>query len=457
MKQRILIVDDDDGFCQTVSDILSDLGYEPTYKTNPVEALEHLEVHGADLILLDIQMPQMDGREALSRIVERWPHIPVIVITGQAYNVPVAIEVSKKGSYNFLGKPIDIVQLTEYVTQALGSSNGSKVTDQIETVMRETGFVSVSSQIIDLLSRAERAAQTTVPILITGESGVGKEMMARAIHRMSPRRDAPFVAVDCGVLAETLLEAELFGHVKGSFTGADRDKDGFFTIANHGTIFLDEITNTTPQFQQKLLQVLNSSRFRRVGGISEIEADVRVISATNKNLRECIAQKTFREDLYYRLNGYATHLPPLRERREDIPVLAKHLLTRAIIDHRLQQHYFSPAALELLQRQEWHGNVRELASVVTKLGIFAEAEEIPVSTVAHALRAEHQDDQVYEPDNRPLMEQVEEFEKRLILEALRDNGGNQTRAAEQLGLERTNLIKKMRKHGLTKDNISNNF
>jgi two-component system, NtrC family, response regulator len=454
MKQRILIVDDDLEFCQTVSDILGDLGYDPVYRTNPIEAIEYLEMQGAELVLLDIQMPQMDGREALSRIVEKFPHVPVIIITGQAYNVPVAIEASKKGSFAFLGKPIDLVQLVESVKKALPPADTRMLSAKIENVMREIGFVSVSRQILDLLIQADKAARTTVRILITGESGVGKEMMAQAIHRMSERSTAQFLTLDCGALSETLLESELFGHMKGAFTSADREKQGLFEIANRGTLFLDEITNTTLQFQQKLLQVLNSKKIRRVGGTQDINVDARVISATNKNIHECVQKDSFRQDLYFRIAEYSIHIPPLRERPEDIPPLAKHLLARAISEHGLQPHYFSPAALDLLSRQQWRGNVRELASMVTNLGIFAESEEIDVHTVAHALRAVSQGEDVYVPDKRPLMEQVEDFEKRLIIEALKVSSGNQTKAASQLGVERTNLIKKMRKHGLSKDDLA---
>jgi DNA-binding NtrC family response regulator len=453
-KNKILIVDDEEEFCQTVAEILQHVGYDTVYKTNPVEALEYLGIQTVDLVLLDIQMPQMDGRDLLLRIVDEWPEIPVIIVTGQAYTVPVAIETSKKGSFAFLGKPIEIVQLKESVRQALESSHPKGITPGIEEVMKEVGIVSVSRQILMIMSMAEKVAKTTVPVLITGESGVGKEMLARSIHWLSQRRSASFVSIDCGTLSESLLESELFGHVRGSFTGADRDKPGLFEIANGGTIFLDEITNTTTQFQQKLLQVLNSAKFRRVGDTREKEVDVRVISATNRNLMQCIGEGAFREDLYYRLNKYNLHIPPLRERTEDIPLLAKYLLTRACAEHTLMKHYFSPAAQELLQKQEWRGNVRELDSVVTKLAIFAEAEEIDVHTVAHALTAEYQNQSVYIRDNRPLMDQVEEFEKKLILEALKANAGNQTKAAQALGVERTNFVKKMRKHGLEKGDYS---
>ncbi len=452
-KPIILIVDDEEDFCQTVSDILTHSGYRTVVKQNPVEALELLHVQSIDLVLLDILMPQMDGRQVLTEIVQNWPEIPVIMITGQAYNVPVAIETAKKGSYSFLAKPIDLVQLKESVKQAIESKRPKVVSSTIEEVMREVGIVSASKAIEQIMGMAEKVAKTTVPVLITGESGVGKEVLARAIHAMSPRRERPFVSVDCGTLTETLLESELFGHVKGSFTGAMADKKGLFEIADGGTIFLDEIGNTNVNFQQKLLQVLNSGKVRRVGDPQDRDVDVRVISATNKHLLHLIHDGSFRDDLFYRLNKYDIHVPPLRERRDDIAPLVRHLLTKACKEHDLQHHFFSPAALELLTKQDWRGNVRELDSVVTKLAIFAEADEIDVHTVAHALKAETQGQRAFKIDTRPLMDQVEEFEKKLIIEALRANNGNQTRASEQLGVERTNFVKKMRKHNLNKEDF----
>ena len=452
-KHTILIVDDDEEFCESVSEILIHMGFETIVKTNPVDALNIMEIQSIDLVLLDIQMPQMDGREVLLQIVQTHPEIPVIMITGQAYTIPVAIETSKKGSFAFLSKPIDLVQLKESVRQALDSQQPKATSATIEEVMKEIPIISVCKQIQRIMQDAEKVAKTIVPVLITGESGVGKEVLARAIHRLSARRDAAFVSVDCGTLTETLLESELFGHVKGSFTGAVTEKKGLFETADGGTIFLDEIANTSIQFQQKLLQVLNSGKVRRVGETKEKGVDVRVISATNRNLNQSMASGEFRDDLFYRLNRYNIHIPSLRERIEDIPVLANYLLRRAASEHGLMKHYFSPAALELLQKQEWRGNVRELDNVVTKLGIFAEAAEIDVHTVAHALKAEYQNQSVYIRDNRPLMDQVEEFEKKLIIESLTANGGNQTKASQQLGVERTNFVKKMRKHGLIKEDF----
>jgi DNA-binding NtrC family response regulator len=453
-KPTILIVDDEEDFCQTVSDILEHSGYHTIVKQNPVEALELLQVQHVDLVLLDILMPQMDGRQVLTEVVQSHPEIPVIMITGQAYNVPVAIETAKKGSFSFLAKPIDLVQLKESVKMALDSKRPKVISTSIEEVMKEIGIVSASKSIEQIMGMAEKVAKTTVSVFITGESGVGKEVLARSIHKLSMRRDKPFVAVDCGTLTETLLESELFGHVKGSFTGAHTDKKGLFEIADGGTIFLDEIGNTTVTFHQKLLLVLNNGKVRRVGDTQEKDIDVRVISATNKNVPELIERGEFRDDLYFRLNKFAIHIPPLRERSEDIPPLIRHLLTKACKEHALQNHFFSPAALDLMTKQDWRGNVRELDSVVTKLAIFAESEEIDVHTVAHALKAEVQGQRGYQIDDRPLMEQVEDFEKKLIIEALRANGGNQTRAAEQLGVERTNFVKKMRKHILRKEDFA---
>lgn len=453
-KATILIVDDEEVFCESVSGILRHLGYNTVVRNNPVEAIDYLHVHSVDLVLLDILMPQMDGREVLSTIVQNWPEIPVVMVSGQAYGVPVAMEVARKGSQQFLSKPIDLPTLKETVASALDQRPQRVLSPAVEEVMQTIGIVSASPKIFKILSNCEKVATTTIPVLITGESGVGKEVLARAIHGLSSRRAKPFVSMDCGTLAESLLESELFGYVRGAFTGAASDKKGLFEEADGGTIFLDEIANTTVQFQQKLLYVINNGKVRRVGDVRERDVDVRVISATNKNLKQSILNGEFREDLYFRLAKYDIHLPPLRERPEDVPLLARHLLARAVDEHKLIPHYFSIAALDLLSRQEWKGNVRELDSVVTKLAIFAETEEIDISTVAHALSVERTVDAHGGTDKRPLMDQVEEFEKQLIIEALRANGGNQTRAAEQLQVERTNFVKKMKKHGLSKDDYS---
>ncbi len=447
-KPSILIIDDEADFCQAVSDILSHSGYSPIIQTNPVEAIDFLRATPVDVVLLDVKMPQMDGREVLARIVQMHPEIPVIMITGNAYDVPVAIEAAKKGSFNFIPKPIDRISLIESVRLAVESRTARSVPEEIESIMQEAGIVSVSRQIQQIMTEVERVAPTMIAVLITGESGVGKEVLANAIHRRSARREKPFLSIDCGALTETILESELFGHKRGAFTGADNEKTGLFEAAQGGTIFLDEIGNTSLTFQQKLLQVLNSSRVRRVGDTVEREIDVRVISATNKDLRAAIARAEFREDLFFRLNKYPIHIPPLRERPEDITAFARYLLEKACRENGIRKHYFSTAAIDLLKKQEWRGNVRELDSIVTKLALFAEAEEIDLPTVAYSLKAIYGTQSAYIRDGRPLMEQVEDFEKRLITEALKANGGNQTKAAEQLGVERTNFVKKMKKHNL---------
>jgi DNA-binding NtrC family response regulator len=446
-KQNILIVDDDEDFGMTVSDIINHLGYNAIFRNNPVEALELLDTDlmPVDLILLDIIMPQMDGIEVLRRVVQKRPDVPVVMVTGQAYNVEKAIEAGKGGALHFLAKDkLDLPTLKEVVRMALVTRSDVTFSPEIQRAMKTLGFVTSSPKMAKILEEAEKVARTTLSVLITGETGVGKEMVARTIHLLSERSDNVFVSVDCGTLSDTLLQSELFGHVKGAFTDAKTDKLGLFETANGGTIFLDEIGNTSTTFQQNLLNVLNNGKIRRVGDTREQKVDVRVISATNKNLEELRNGGMFREDLYYRLNKWNIAIPPLRERREDVATLATYLLVKVCEEQNLAPHYLTKSAIDFLRRQEWSGNVRELDNFISKIAIIFEQQELDHSTVAYALKAEPS----YTQDTRPLKEQVNEFEKKLILKALQDNNYNQTRAAQQLGVERTNFIKKMDKHDI---------
>ncbi len=445
--QNILIVDDDPGFTETVAEIINHCGYQAIIRNNPVEALELLELdlQPVDLILLDIIMPQIDGIEVLRRVVQKRPEIPVVMVTGQAYNVEKAVEAGKGGALHFLPKDkLDIPTLKEIIGIALGSRHDVRQSPEVQRVTREIGFVTASAQIGQILTESEKVARTKMSVLITGETGVGKEMLARIIHMLSDRREQAFVGVDCGTLSDTLLQSELFGHVRGAFTDARADKVGLFETANGGTIFLDEIGNTSSTFQMNLLNVLNNGRFRRVGDNRERTVDVRVISATNKTLEELRSGGTFREDLYHRLSKWNIVIPPLRERRDDIGILAKHLLAKACEEHSLPEHHFTNAAITYLATQEWRGNVRELDNVISKIAIIVEESEIDVHTVALVLKTEP----YQAKDTRPLKEVVNDFEKKLILQALGENGWNQTRAAQQLGVERTNFIKKMEKHAI---------
>ncbi len=452
-NKTILIIDDDADFAQSVSEILEYNGYTTLIRTNPVEALRHFQSEHVDLVLLDIIMPEMDGREVLSQLTQIRPEVPVIMITGQAYDVPVAIEASKKGSFSFLpkGVKLDIKLLMETVRKALNQQVEVAISPRVEAVMKELGMVTQSPKMLTIMANIERASNADIAVMITGESGVGKELLARAIHKLSRRWDKQFVAVDCGTLSESLSESELFGYVKGAFTGANTDKVGYFESADGGTIFLDEIANTSLTFQQKLLTVLQSESIRRVGDTREIHVDVRIITATNKKPEELLRSEQFRADLFYRLCKVDIEVPPLRDRPEDLPLLAKYLLTKACRIHELPEHYFSPAAIDMMRKHEWKGNIRELDNIVTKLAIFTESTEIDHPAVIHALKVQTRG---VLKDQRPLMEQVEDFEKMLILEALRANDWNRTKAAEQLGVERTNLIKKINKHGIRNEKES---
>ena len=441
-KPLILIVDDEEDFCQTVSDILEHSGFRTVVKQNPVEALELLQVQSVDLVLLDILMPQMDGRQVLTEIVQSHPEIPVIMITGQAYNVPVAIETAKKGSFSFLAKPIDLVQLKESVKMALDSKRPKVISNSIEEVMREVGIVSASKSIEQIMGMAEKVAKTTVSVLVTGESGVGKEVLAKSIHKLSNRREKPFVSVDCGTLTETLLESELFGHVKGSFTGAHADKKGLFEIADGGTIFLDEIGNLPFSLQAKLLTALQSRSVTPVGSTKPVKVDVRLICATNRDLHEMSQSGDFREDLLYRINTVEIVVPPLRNRKKDIAMLARYFLQRYARKYGKDNLKFDKDALLLLREYHWPGNVRELQHAVERAVIMADDALLTIDDFGWMQQKKKSE----EKEQGTL--KVDRMEREIIEAAIRKNHGNLNKAADELGIGRSTLYRKIKKYGI---------
>ncbi|MCL6634407.1 MAG: sigma-54 dependent transcriptional regulator [Peptococcaceae bacterium] len=450
MVPKILVIDDEEHMCWALERAMRQEGYQVFTATRGQQGLDLIREEAPSLVILDLKMPEMDGMEVLRRAKEMQPKLPVIILTAHG-TIETAIEAMKMGAADFITKPFDLDELKIVIKKALMISQ--LVTEvsflRSELAKRYGQIIGKSQAIKDIVQLIERVAASNATVLITGESGTGKEVVAVSIHQSSPRRDMPFVAVNCAALPEHLLESELFGHEKGAFTGAVARKMGRFELADRGTIFLDEIAEMPLSMQAKLLRFLQEKTFERVGGTETIKVDVRVIAATNRNILEAIEKGDFREDLYYRLNVIPIHLPPLRERKEDIPLLAEHFLNK--FQHTYLVNKISPAAMEMLCNYHWPGNIRELQNVIERAAIICQGSEIqPVH-----LPKELQMPQRTAPAANGLVINfpdegisLEEVEKELIIKALEKSGRNQTRAAQLLGITRSALLYRMQKHGI---------
>ncbi|MFP4190548.1 MAG: sigma-54-dependent transcriptional regulator [Candidatus Hydrogenedentota bacterium] len=433
-NHTIAVVDDDPGQRQLLTNALRRAGYEVASAEDGPQALE--VAPQTDLVLLDVRMPGMSGLEVLDRLKRDHPALPVILLTA-FIDVRDAVNAIKTGALDYLEKPVDLDELIAAVDDAL-AQDGRPVTggEEGELTLPE-GVVAESAAIRRVFQEAARVAPTEASALVLGESGTGKEVVAQFIHEQSPRHAKALVRVDCGALPENLIEAELFGHEKGAYTGADHARAGRFEEADGGTLFLDEVGEIPLSLQPKLLGVLETGGFRRIGGSRPLHSDVRLIAATNRDLETEVREDRFREDLYFRLNVFAIIVPPLRERRDDIlPLTAKFL-----------QGYhkrLAPAAERLLMAYDWPGNIRELRNVITRAAIMAHGETILPADLPPALqKAEKKPG-----DGSVLVGDMEEIQRRAILEALEKTGGNKSRAAELLGISRRNLIYKLRTYGL---------
>ncbi|MCI0468616.1 MAG: sigma-54 dependent transcriptional regulator, partial [Nitrospirae bacterium] len=377
---RILIIDDDMGMLENYSRLLRKTGYECVPERSSLLALTRLEELAPDVILTDMKMPEKDGFDILKKAEEINPDIPVIMITAYA-DVPTAVEAVKKGAFDFLSKPFTSEQLIVAIERAVRQKN---LVDENKRLKEELNAASVSeiignsSAIKEVVDIIKRVAETDANILITGESGTGKELVAKAIHARSLRQSKPFIPIDCAALPENLLESELFGYEKGAFTGANTSKHGLFESANSGTIFLDEISELPLTMQAKLLRAIQERQVRRLGSNKLIPIDVRIISATNRDLKRTVSEKTFREDLYYRLNVITINVPPLRERAGDIPILALHFLVKFAASNRKNIKGISPNAMEMLEGYSWHGNIRQLQNVIERAVVLCDDEKIDV-------------------------------------------------------------------------------
>lgn len=452
IKPTILVVDDELGARQSLEVILED-DYRVLSAESGREALEVLQRESIDLILLDVNMPDMDGLEVLRRIREQDEALDVIMVS--ALNLArKAVDAIKLGAYDYITKPYEPEDILSTVHRVISKQKLHRELDflrrEVETVRGFDQIISQNKAMLEIFELVKKVGYTSTNILIVGESGTGKELIARAIHRQGSRKNGPFVAVNCAAIPPELMESEMFGHEKGAFTGAHTRTIGKFEYANGGTLFLDEISALRSDLQAKLLRVLQEREIERIGSNKPIKVDIRVISATNTNLEDSVLSGKFRQDLFFRLNVVPISIPPLRERREDIPLLAKHFLNKFNLSFNKRISGFSDKAMDVLLRYHWPGNIRELENLIERIIVLSkgndpiELEEIPLEILMSSGKAT-KDDKL---SKAGLIKTREEFEKRLILNILEATRWNQTEAAKILKISRTYLIQKAKQFGI---------
>ena len=449
---NILIVDDEASQRSVLSGYLKKKPHVVYEADNVTSAIERFTASPVDAILTDFQMPHGTGVDLLKAAKEIHSQAAVIIMTAFG-TIEGAVTAMREGAFDYLTKPINLDELDVLLLRVeelhqLKSEN-QILREQLAEKHSFAGIISQSAAMEGVLGSAARVAQSSASVLIRGESGVGKELIAKAVHFASERKERPFVAVNCAALNENLLESELFGHEKGAFTGAARLHRGRFEIANGGTLFLDEIGDIPLATQVRLLRVLQEHQFERVGGSDTIQTDVRVIAATNKDLEDGIRKGTFREDLFYRLNVIPIEIPPLRKRREDIALLLEHYLHRFEKEQKRKNLSFSKEAWDLLLRYDYPGNVRELENIIQRAVIMSRGEHVTTDDLPQVVRLLHTESSI--PDTKstlPLTDQVDKLEKDLIFDALRTSGGNQSKAAKKLGLSERNLRYRLKKWGV---------
>ncbi|MBI5855399.1 MAG: sigma-54-dependent Fis family transcriptional regulator [Nitrospirae bacterium] len=450
MKPKILVVDDDPDIVVMLCDRLEALGYQTVSAPDGQRALELVEQETPRLMLLDLEMPRVTGIDVLKRLapLRKYGHdLPVIVMTAHG-TIHAAVEAMKQGAYDFLTKPFDADYLEIVIEKALERESLTRqvASLQDDVASRYAHIIAKSASMTSVIALAQRAANSDAGVLLLGESGTGKELFARSVHQWSPRRSMPFVVINCVALTESLLENELFGHEKGAFTGADRLQKGKIEMADGGTVFLDEIGDMPMNLQASLLRVLQDHEFHRVGGVRMVRVNIRVIAATNKDLKQAVAAGTFREDLYFRLNVVTLTLPPLRERPDDLPALAEFFMKRYAAETKKPGLRLSPEALNALMSYGWPGNVRELQNVLERAAVLSEGKVIEAEDLA--LTSAVAPREGLADLDQPFHESVEGHKKRIIRQALARAGGSQTRAAEVLGLQRTYLARLIKQMGL---------
>jgi len=450
---RILVVDDEEGIRRVLSQLLEYEGHEVRSAASAGECLSIYPEFRPDLTFMDVKMARMDGLEALTRLREMDPAAVVVMISGHG-TIDTAVEATRRGAYDFLEKPLDTDRILLILRNALQQrgllEENARLRGEVES---RHEIVGRSFGIRQVLERVERVAPTDARVLITGENGTGKELVARAIHRLSPRAEDPFVEVNCAAIPSELIESELFGHMKGSFTGATEDRAGKFELADGGTLFLDEVGDMSLAAQAKVLRALQEGVITRVGGAKSISVDVRVIAATNKELPEEIREGRFREDLFHRLNVIPLHVPPLRERRDDIPMLVQHFAIGVIRETSLAPKTLAPEALELLQRLEWSGNIRELRNTVERLLILSSghtitAKDVELLVTGHATGGSLSSELL---TATTFAEFKDAAERAFILQKLREHDWNVSETARVLDMPRSNLYKKIERYELVRE------
>jgi len=456
LKDKILVADDEKSMREFLDIMLKKEGYKVALASNGEEVLKLIEKDIFDLALVDIRMPKLDGISALKRIKSFSPETIVIIITAYA-SADTAIKAMKEGAYDYITKPFKIEEIKLIIKNALEKKQLQKENMILKQVVRDRyhfeNIIGQSSKMLELYDLLEKVAPTKTNILITGESGTGKELVAKAIHYNSPRKDKPFVTLNCGAIPESLIESELFGHMKGAFTDAITTKKGLFEVADEGTIFLDEISELPLMMQVKLLRVLQDKEFKRVGGTEDIRVDVRIISATNKDLEEAVREKQFREDLFYRLNVIQIKLPTLRERKEDIVPLANHFLKKYAEDLGKPITVIAPEALRILVQYDYPGNVRELQNIIERAVALEMAQELTPQNLSSYL-----DDQLPQKkgalnldlpiEGIDLEKVVEDLERTLLLKALDRTKGIKKKAADLLHINFRSMRYRLEKYGL---------
>jgi len=436
-KPRILIVDDELSVRTSLREWFLEDGFEVETAEDGLDALRHLDDGAFDLMIVDLKMPGMDGISLQRRVREIDPNATIVILTAFA-SVETAVEALKMGAFDYVTKPVDPDELSHTVRRALErkqlTEENVRLREKVSELSGATPILGQSPAMRHVLELIESVAETDASVVVRGESGTGKELIARAIHTKSPRRFFPIVAVNCGAIPETLLESELFGHEKGAFTGAQYRRKGKIELAHGGTLFLDEIGDIPPKMQVDLLRVLESHRFTRLGGTQEIESDFRLICATNRDLEELVREGTFREDLYYRIHVFAIDVPPLRERREDIPELVEHFVHKFGRAMGKPPKQLTSEAEELLRSYDWPGNVRELENAIERAMVIGQGNRIrPEDLPLHVERE----------GGRPKERSLESLERDHIERVLREESGNVSQAARVLGIDRGTLYNKM--------------
>jgi two-component system nitrogen regulation response regulator NtrX len=453
MNETILVVDDEESIRSALAGILEDEGYRTLFANDGMEALEHVQRELPDLTLLDIWMPQLDGLETLQRLKQLYPALTVVMMSGHG-TIETAVRATKLGAYDFIEKPLSLEKVILTIQNALGMNRLKEENVALRgMVLKGHEMVGVSPAMRKVHEQIRLVAPTSTSVLITGENGTGKELLARCIHYHSPRKDKPFVEINCTAIPGELIDSELFGHERGALSGAVAQKKGKFDLADGGTIFLDDVADMPLKTQAKVLRILQEGKFERVGGTRTVEVDVRVVAATNKALEEEMRAGKFLGDLFYWLNVVPFTVPTLRERKEDIPLLIEHYLELFCRMEGRERKLLLPEAVELMQRYEWPGNVRELKNIIERLVIMTPgraitASQLPASIVCEPERRSGVAKRDSPLDYSSIREAREEFEKEFIIQKLEENNWDISKTAETIELERSNLYRKIKGYGI---------